>query len=114
MLAPFDGSGSFEGLAVEHCEVLQAPDAMWDAYREHGDAGQLATQRARFFRATFGPSLATALNPGRPPGDRLAFADALEAALVRRLPSENFEMLQTLAVMVVTQSRAVVAARTKP
>ena len=103
LLAPFADTGSFAGLVVEHCEVSRGPDGMWNAYREHGDARRLAIEQARFFRATFVPTLATALDPGRPPADRLMFAAAIEAAMVRRLETEPFEIPQSLATMVVVR-----------
>jgi len=49
------------------------------------------------------PTLAVALDPARPPADRLTFANALEAALARRLEREPSEVPQTLATMVLTR-----------
>ena len=106
LLAPFAKTGSFAGLVVEHCEVLRGPDGMWAAYCEHGDAGRLATERAQFFRVTFTPTLAAALDTVRPPANRLAFAEAMEAAMVRRLETEPFEIPQALAIMVVARHAA--------
>ena len=73
------------------------------AYREHGDARLLATQRARFFRAVLIPTLTMALDPTRTIADRCAFADALEATLVRHLIAELCEIPSTSAVMVVAR-----------
>ncbi len=95
LLAPFAANRSFAGLVVEHCEVVRGPDGMWAAYGEHRDGRVLAAQRAQFFRATFAPTLAAALDPPRP-----AFADTLEAALTRRLERQPFEIPQRLAVLV--------------
>lgn len=103
LLAPFAETGSFEGLTVEHCEVSHFTDAEWLAYREHGDARVLATQRARFFRAVFLPVLTMALDPTRTIDDRCAFADALEATLVRHLIGELCEIPSTGAVMVLAR-----------
>ena len=103
LLAPFAETGTFAGLAVDCCEVARGPDSMWDAFVRDGDARTLAEQRARLFRATFVPTLATALDPARSPADRLAFMDALEARLTRRLENRPFQVLQTLVMMVVTR-----------
>ena len=103
LLAPFAETGSFAGLVVEHCDISHGRDTMWDAYRAHGDGRLVATEWARFFRSTFVPTLAVALDPARPPADRPTFANALEAALARRLEREPFEVPQTLATMVLTR-----------
>jgi hypothetical protein len=103
LLAPFAESGSFEGLTVESCDVFHPPEAEWVAYREHGDARLLATQRARFFRAVLIATLTMALDPTRTIADRCAFADALEATLVRHLIAELCEIPSTSAVMVVAR-----------
>lgn len=103
LLMPFAETGSFAGLTVEHCEVSQWADAAWDAYRTHGDSTLLATDRARFFRSVFIPTLTTALDPNRTAADRLAFADALEAALVLRLGTVHHEIPVTSAIIVVVR-----------
>jgi SAM dependent carboxyl methyltransferase len=106
LLAPFAETGSFADLTVEHCDVLRGPDGMWAAYREHGDARRLATERAQFFRVTFTPTLSAALDTIRPPADRRAFAEEMETAMVRRLETEPFEIPQALAIMVVARQAA--------
>jgi hypothetical protein len=98
LLAPFAETASFAGLVVEHCEVMTGPDPMWAAYLRHGDTRRLATARARFYRATFAPTLAAALNPT---AAAQTFADALEAAIARRVAARPCELPQTLAAMVV-------------
>jgi hypothetical protein len=103
LLMPFAETGSFAGLTVEHCEVSQSADAAWDAYRTHGDSTRLATERARFVRSLFIPTLTAALDPNRTAADRLAFADALETALVQRLSTVHHEIPGTSARMVVVR-----------
>jgi hypothetical protein len=103
LLAPFAGSGSFAGLTVAACEVLQRPDPIWAAYQQHGDPALLGAQRARFIRATFAPTLAGGLDQDRPPRDRQHFADALERVLARRAAAEPTAIAQTVSVMVVAR-----------
>ncbi len=103
LLMPFAETGSFAGLTVEHCEVSQSAEAAWDAYRTHGNSTLLATDRARFFRSVFIPTLTTALDPNRTAADRLAFADALEMALVLRLSTVHHEIPGTSAIIVVVR-----------
>jgi hypothetical protein len=85
LLAPFAGHKPFRHLLVEHCTTSVVADKAWDEYQLDKDAEALARKRALFFRAIFVPSLAQAFGPTRGPEERLAFAAALEAGLVRRL-----------------------------
>jgi hypothetical protein len=38
LLAPFGVHGRFVGLAVEHLDIVQAPDPIWEAYETDNDA----------------------------------------------------------------------------
>jgi hypothetical protein len=62
--APF-GEGTFEGLALEHCSVVQAPDPFFDDYESSGDALAFAKAWSGMVRGVGGPLLAAALEPGR-------------------------------------------------
>jgi hypothetical protein len=87
LLAPFAKDGYFQRLAVENYDELGLPDAAWTEYLNAGDKEVLASKRARSFRSTFMPSLASALRRVRD-GDCEAinaFADRLESGLTRRL-----------------------------
>lgn len=101
VLTPFAKDGSFHQVVVEdYCESL-LPDAAWVEYQARGDGEALARKRALFFRATFMPSLASALSRVRD-GDRealCAFADRLESGLMRRLVSRPVQvdiLIQTI------------------
>jgi hypothetical protein len=88
LLAPFQRDGKFQDLTVEACEVSLLVDAAWADYEQHRNREVLAAQHAMFFRATFMPSLATALTD---PGDaerRQAFACHLEEGLKRLLANQ--------------------------
>jgi hypothetical protein len=61
LLEPFDSTGTFGSLVVQHCESLVPEDADWVDYQHNGDKEVLATRRAQFFRSTFMPSLASAI-----------------------------------------------------
>ena len=87
VLAPFAKNGLFQGLVVEDYEELEPRDAAWVEYEQNGDKEALAKKRALFFRATFMPSLASAVTRVRD-GDQEAlriFADRLESGLTQRL-----------------------------
>jgi hypothetical protein len=106
LLAPFAATGSFAGLTVEHCELYQPPESAWEAYRTHCDATVLATARARTVRSIFMPTLVAALDDTRTQSDRLAFANALEAAMVSRFTAELHEINGWFAIIVVARQRA--------
>ena len=87
---------------MEHCELAALADAIWAAYQEDGNEEALATRHARFFRATFIPSLALALARTNDTDRRSAFADRFEIGLKRRLmkrpaPLESFVQTMVLA-----------------
>jgi hypothetical protein len=104
VLAPFAKDGYFQRLAVENYDESGLPDAAWTEYQNSADEEVLASKRARFFRSTFMPSLASALRRARD-GDReaiTAFADRLEIGLTRHLvdnpaPANILTQIITLA-----------------
>jgi hypothetical protein len=85
LLAPFAEGKRFEGLVVEHCDVFPVPDPDWPQYERDGDGDKLAAKHTGFYRATFMPSLASALAPERGVEGRGAFTDRLSEGLKRRL-----------------------------
>ncbi len=88
LLAPFHSDGQFEGLSVECCELFSLSDPAWTDYERDGSSELLAARRAQSFRATFAPSLASALRNGA----ARAFAERLEDGLKRRLANEPMPM----------------------
>jgi hypothetical protein len=101
LLAPFAKEGRFQNLMVEDCEVSTLPDLAWAEYQQDGDKEALARKKALFFRATFMPSLASALTGVRAAdGEALhSFADRLQDGLTRRLachPARSDSLVQTI------------------
>jgi hypothetical protein len=88
LLAPFGENRRFANLLLEQCDVLPVPDAAWDEYQRDQDKGKLAANYTGFFRATFMPSLASALAPERGVEGRLRFIDRLAEGLNQRLIHE--------------------------
>ena len=102
LLAPFERDGRFQQLSVEEFETAELPDAAWTDYERDGNREVLATRHARFFRSTFMPSLASALDPVRS-GDAEAlrlFADRLEAGLRERVASQPSAMHSFVQIIV--------------
>jgi hypothetical protein len=87
-LAPFQSSGQFMNLIVEHCESMPQADAVWAQYQKDGQAESLAIKHAAFFRATFLPSLIAALAGADDLQVCRAFADRFESGLRQRLAHE--------------------------
>jgi hypothetical protein len=85
LLAPFAEVGHFCGLTVEACEMFANLDSAWENFERDGDKEALATKHALFFRSTFVPSLAGALERSRDGAAVRAFSDRLENGLKRRL-----------------------------
>jgi hypothetical protein len=95
LLAPFGPEGQFAGLKPIHCAQIPIGDIAWTQYERDRDAAALADRRAAFFRATFAPSLARALDSAFEEKARTTFLVRLEAGVRRRLlecfgPSGNF------------------------
>jgi len=82
-------------LKVTHCAVAPIGDVAWALHERDRDAAALVARRTAFFRATFVPSLASALDRCAEPLARSAFSDRLEAGLRQCLvdhcaPAVNF------------------------
>jgi hypothetical protein len=103
LLAPFGASGNFEGLSVEYCDVAPGPDPVWDAFQGHGSPEQLATQHAAFFRITFGPTLASALEKSSGGNRVIAFYDRLERGIIERVANDPVEMRAVLGTMAIVR-----------
>jgi hypothetical protein len=83
LMAPFAKDGRFRALTVERCEFSALPDTAWAEYQQTGDSQSLAGKHAAFYRATFAPTLALALDEDA--GRRLAFSARLEQEMRRRI-----------------------------
>jgi hypothetical protein len=70
LAAPF-AAGEFEGLSLDHAEVMEAPDPFWDEYRRTGDVRQFARKWAGMVQAVCGP-VALAAFASRADGEALA------------------------------------------
>lgn len=88
LLAPFIQRGRFENLVMEQCEVFRVPDPGWADYQRDQDPDKLAARHTGFFRATFMPSLASALAPDHGAEGRQVFIDRLADGLKQKLVGE--------------------------
>jgi hypothetical protein len=94
---PFRADGQFQSLSVEHCELLELPDAAWADYQVNGDVHALVSRHAAFFRAIFVPSLSSSISHA---GKRHIFADCLEQKLKKRLSEHPTPLHSFVQVMV--------------
>jgi hypothetical protein len=88
LLAPFASDGGFHDLILESCETTPIADAAWADYQRDGKPADLVNKRAAFYRATFAPTLASALRLAHEPEICRAFSESLEHKLKRRLTHE--------------------------
>jgi hypothetical protein len=101
-MEPFARTGDFENLIVEHCDVAPGPDPVWAAYESHRDSARLAAQHAAFFRITFGPTLASALEDRQQSRLTMSY-EKLEQDLSRRVAAAPVEMRAVLGTMVLAK-----------
>jgi hypothetical protein len=73
--APFKTGAT--GLVLEEIVMDTADDVYWVDFERTGDAAARARGYAGFVRAAFGPTLATALDPGSPGARRSTFIETL-------------------------------------
>jgi hypothetical protein len=100
LLAPFEDSGQFQHLGLEDFAMFAVPDAAWEQYGQDGDCEKLARAHAAFFRATFMPSLASALDRSGDAGVVRAFGDRLEGG-IRQSMANNPAPLEIKAQVMV-------------
>ncbi len=98
LLEPFSAGGQFQSLSVEHCELLDLPDAAWADYQRDGNVQAFVNRHAAFFRAIFVPSLASAVEDA---SRRQVFADCLEQKLkqsLRERPTAFHSFVQVIVL----------------
>ncbi|OLP00100.1 SAM-dependent methyltransferase [Mycolicibacterium porcinum] len=101
--APFAPSGRFERLEIQHVELVDAEDRIYNAYRSDKDASAFGTRWADFLQFTAFADLGSAL-AGTP--DRLPlFYDRLHAGIAARLAAEPEQMRIPIAVVVLEKRR---------
>jgi hypothetical protein len=88
LLAPFARDKRFEGLVLDEFETAPVPEPDWDEYERDRDRDRLAAKQTGFFRATFMPSLASALAVERSAEERQRFIDRIADGLKQRLIGE--------------------------
>ena len=107
LLAPFVAEGRFEGLTVERCDVLSGTDPAWEKFEQDGDNAALAAAQVAFYRATFMPTLASALGPQRSAEARKLFVDRLAGELGKRLIGDPAPMQVLPQVIVLAKGAEV-------
>jgi hypothetical protein len=101
-LAPFRTSsdGRFAGLTVEHLDIFQGEDRIWNQYEKDGNAESFGAQWAAFSRASVFPTLAADLRGGPTDPRTEEFVSRLEAGMARKLEEAPAQMVIPLAEMV--------------
>ncbi|CRZ13689.1 class I SAM-dependent methyltransferase [Mycolicibacterium neworleansense] len=101
--APFAPSGRFERMEVQHVELFDAEDRIFNAYRGDRNTSAFGTRWADFCRFTSFADLGAALggSPDRVP----VFYDRLHAGIAARLASDPEEMRIPIAAVVLEKRR---------
>ncbi|OBB13542.1 SAM-dependent methyltransferase [Mycolicibacterium setense] len=101
--APFAPSGRFERLEIQHVELFDAEDRIFNAYRSDRNSTAFGIRWADFCRFTVFADLGAALG-GTP--DRLAvFYDRLHAGIAARLSADPEQMRIPIAAVVLEKRR---------
>ena len=100
LAAPFV-DGPFNGLSLDHAEVMLAPDPFWEEYCETGDAEQLGKRWAGMNRAVCGPIAAAAFASR---ANCEALVDDLYARLATRIAAHPQRHEHYLAIAVVSKA----------
>ena len=95
--APFQATGTFAGLSIEHLEVFSAEDRIWAEFEADSDARAFGAKWAAFPRASVFPTLASSLDGGGNDPRSAAFFEGLEARLAATLTLEPKRMMIPLA-----------------
>ena len=100
LLAPLSKSGRFADLSVEHVEVFNGDDRIWEDFDRTRNAGEFGARWAAFSRASVFPTLALGLDAGREDPRAADFIVKLEAGMAARLAKAPEPMRIPLASIV--------------
>jgi hypothetical protein len=104
LAAPFDEGGRFAGLKIEHLEIFEGEDRIWERFESDGDARAFGARWARFCRASVFPTMAGAVDGGSDTPRAAEFVDRLEAAVAGRLAKAPSRMLIPLAKLLLAKA----------
>jgi SAM dependent carboxyl methyltransferase len=85
LVAPFTDDGRFADLTIEHVDVFEGDDHIWQQYQQDGDAKKFGARWAAFSRASVFQTLAMGLDCANTDPRRIAFIEKLEAGMAARL-----------------------------
>jgi hypothetical protein len=97
---PFGQNVSFAGLSIEHLDVYNGDDGIWQDFERTQDAHAFGAQWAAFSRASVFPTLAAQLDGGASDPRRVEFVDRMEQGMASRLAAAPAKMKIPLAKMV--------------
>ncbi len=104
LMAPFSGNARFAGLSIEHLDIFEGEDRIWEDFQRDRDAHKFGARWSAFSRASVFPTLAEALDGGLDDRRAPAFMDKLEAATAARLAEKPERMIIPLASMVLVKN----------
>ncbi len=98
--SPFGESGCFAGLSIEHLEVFEGEDGIWQDFERTQDPSTFGAQWAAFSRASVFPTLAAEMDGGHGDPRGPEFLQRLETGTATRLATAPQRMNIPLAKMV--------------
>ncbi|MBH1929168.1 hypothetical protein [Serratia rubidaea] len=95
---------AFPAFTVAHFSTRLLPDPAWQHYLHHADAPTLAKKQSLFFRATFMPSLISALDPQRDNAQHRQISDIFEEKLANRCATHPAPMEQRAQILILVKN----------
>jgi len=89
LAAPFNDTGAYAGLKIEHLELKQTANPHWNDFLKTGDKDEFARRHAEATRAWAGPTLALALTSHHDPQVSLDAIFARHAERLARDPKQH-------------------------
>jgi len=111
--APFHPSGRFEGLEIEHLEMVNGEDRFWSQFQSDKDERAFGANWAEFLRASMFPMLAAVVDADadasrgrdRRSKRRREFVEQLEASVAAQLAAAPAQISIPLAMVVLAKRR---------
>lgn len=98
-LEPFQQTGQFATLAIEHAEVFSGEDHIWADFERDRDAAAFGARWAAFPRASVFPTLMLGLDGGREDPRAVEFVKKMENGIAARMAAAPERMTIPLAML---------------
>ena len=100
LMSPFAPKNRFAGITLDHLEIFDGEDRIWNRYQKDGDAAAFGSAWTAFAQNALVPSLTKALSDG---ARAQRFVERLTAGLAPRLAADPQKFRIPLAKMLLTK-----------